>query len=133
MRNDYFKKHKKTIASDTPFRDFITDCIGSTIPLQKERDLLIEERKKQNKPYLFKYEPAINKKITETSTTIFTSPWAAATKPALKRIESPGRKKPSSTPVSTKTIAPINTYKIKGEIDANCSSKDAANSITLTS
>ena len=65
--------------------------------------------------------------------TIFTFPWAAATNPALKRMESPGRKKPSKMPVSTKTIAPISTYKKKGEIDANCSSKDAANSITLTS
>jgi len=41
--------------------------------------------------------------------TIFILPCAAATRPALKRIESPGKKKPSKIPVSTKTIAPTIT------------------------
>jgi hypothetical protein len=42
-----------------------------------------------------------------TRMTIFILPCAAATRPALKRIESPGKKKPSKMPVSTKTIAPM--------------------------
>jgi hypothetical protein len=37
---------------------------------------------------------------------IFVSSLVAATSPAAKRIESPGRKKAKSTPVSRKTIAP---------------------------
>jgi len=72
-------------------------------------------------------------KITETRMTIFTSPCAAATKPALNRIESPGRKKPNKMPVSTKIMTPISRYRKKGAIDANWVSKDAASSITLTS
>jgi len=44
--------------------------------------------------------------MTVTRIAIFTSPLAAATKPALKRIESPGKKKANRTPVSKKTIAP---------------------------
>jgi len=43
----------------------------------------------------------------ETNNKILMSPWAAATKPALNRIESPGKKKPSKMPVSTKMMAPI--------------------------
>jgi hypothetical protein len=34
-------------------------------------------------------------------------PWDAATNPALNKTESPGKKKPNSRPVSTKTIAAI--------------------------
>jgi hypothetical protein len=34
-------------------------------------------------------------------------------------MESPGRKKPSKIPVSTKIMTPISRYKKKGAIDAN--------------
>jgi len=45
--------------------------------------------------------------MTETRIKIFMFAWEAATNPALNRIESPGRKKPSKIPVSTKIITPI--------------------------
>jgi len=47
---------------------------------------------------------AIN--ITINKIRILASLCAAATKPALKRMESPGKKKPSKIPVSKKIIAP---------------------------
>jgi hypothetical protein len=41
-----------------------------------------------------------------TRNKMFVSSLVAATNPAAKRTESPGRKKAKSTPVSRKTIAP---------------------------
>jgi hypothetical protein len=51
---------------------------------------------------------------------------AAATKPALKSRESPGRKKPKSNPVSIKIIPATTTYNKKGATGDNCSSNEAA-------
>jgi hypothetical protein len=47
------------------------------------------------------------KKITNIKKTIFISSLLAATRPALNNKESPGRKKPTSNPVSIKIITPI--------------------------
>jgi len=44
--------------------------------------------------------------MMETRSRIFIFPCDAATRPALNRIESPGKKNPKSNPVSIKTIAP---------------------------
>ncbi len=37
IRNDYLKKHKKTIFDITIFREFSTKCIGDTITLQQKK------------------------------------------------------------------------------------------------
>ena len=47
--------------------------------------------------------------MAKTKKTIFISSLAAATKPALNKRESHGKKKPSKSPVSMNTIPEITT------------------------
>jgi hypothetical protein len=58
MRNNYFVTNKKTYLDDTIFREFVVHCVGETFHPDKQRKLLIESRKKQNKRYTFMYEPS---------------------------------------------------------------------------
>lgn len=57
MRNYYFTNTEKNFLDDTLFREFTTDCVGHTIQPEKQRKLLIESRKKNNKKLTFIYEP----------------------------------------------------------------------------
>lgn len=58
LRHDYFNRTNTTIYDDTLFKDFVINCIGEPADLEKERQLLIEERKKLKKKYTFSYIPA---------------------------------------------------------------------------
>lgn len=62
-RNLFFIKNNKNIFSDTIFKDFIIECIGFTQMPDREQRLLLEERKKNNKKYMFKYDPETDTKI----------------------------------------------------------------------
>lgn len=57
MRKFYFSRTKKNILDSTIFKEFNTKCIGTTIPPDRQRKLLIESRKKKNKRWTFSYEP----------------------------------------------------------------------------
>lgn len=57
MRNYYLEMNNKTILDDTIFREFVVNGIGDTIQPDRERMMLIESKKKQNKRYMFRYEP----------------------------------------------------------------------------
>jgi hypothetical protein len=63
FRNYYLETKKKTIYSDTVFQEFVIDCMGETISPDRERRLVIEIRKKLGKPYVFKYDPNVSKKV----------------------------------------------------------------------
>jgi len=64
MRKKYLKSNKQNIFDKSLFEDFVLDLQGSTIPPEKERQLIGEVRKKRNKPYFFTYEP-IKKDVKE--------------------------------------------------------------------
>jgi hypothetical protein len=68
FRSYYLKKNKKTILDDTLFSEFVINCKGPTIPVETERRLLIEQRKKEGKPYVYRYEPDYNKLNPEDNT-----------------------------------------------------------------
>ena len=61
-RRRYLKENNKTIMDDTPFQEFTVDCIGKVIPPHVEFQEKVEKRKKQNRPYVWKYKPEENKK-----------------------------------------------------------------------
>lgn len=57
-RSYYLTKNKKTIFDDTPFKDFVINCIGESITPELERKLTIEHRKKKGKKLTFSYDPS---------------------------------------------------------------------------
>jgi hypothetical protein len=67
MRNVYFMKTKKTFLDDSVFKEFVVNCVGDTMQPDRQRKLLIESRKKQNKRYTFIYEPADGIKEPESN------------------------------------------------------------------
>jgi len=67
MRNFYLSKEKKTIFDETLFRDFIIRCVGDTIMPEREKRLIIEQRKKANKKFIFSYDPSTTLKEADTN------------------------------------------------------------------
>jgi hypothetical protein len=63
----YNNNHKLNIFSESYFKDFSTDCIGSTLSPERERQKLYESQKKKGKRAFFKYEPS-EKKINRDDT-----------------------------------------------------------------
>jgi len=59
----YFSNNKKDEFDDTVFQSFITNCRGFMITQEREKRMRMEERKKQGKPLVFRYEPANNSKF----------------------------------------------------------------------
>lgn len=57
MRNEYFTKYGKTFLDDTIFKEFVTKCMGEIVTPENERMLLIEKRKKNKEPSVYRYEP----------------------------------------------------------------------------
>lgn len=57
MRDYFFRNNGKSILDDTMFKDFIVRCVGETITPEMQRKLLIDERKRKNKRYTFRYDP----------------------------------------------------------------------------
>jgi hypothetical protein len=67
MRNYYFDKTKKNIFAKSLFQDFLVECKGDTLSIKQESQQKIEMKKKQNKPYKFRYEPANGVKEPESN------------------------------------------------------------------
>ena len=57
IRNTYLLEKKKTILDNTPFKEFITTCVGETMTLQRERQIQIDKRKKKKEQLTFTYVP----------------------------------------------------------------------------
>ena len=57
IRNYYLEKYNKTIFDDTIFKEFVINCIGFTITPEKQRDLIIKERKKNRQRMVIRFEP----------------------------------------------------------------------------
>lgn len=62
MRKHYLKTNNKTVLDDTPFQSFVITCTGPVITPFQMMNEKVEKRKKQNKPYVWKYIPSANKK-----------------------------------------------------------------------
>ena len=58
LRNEYFTKNKKNIFHDTPFAEFLINCIGDTIPPATEKRIRIDKNKAKGKQYVFRYDPS---------------------------------------------------------------------------
>ena len=58
-RNKYLKKNNLNILDDTPFKEFIIDCIGETISSDRKFRLLIAENIKLKKRIKFIYDPTL--------------------------------------------------------------------------
>jgi ASC-1-like (ASCH) protein len=56
-KNKYLRDYKKTYLDDTVFKEFGTDCVGEVISAEKEKMLLIEKRKKNKEPLVYRYDP----------------------------------------------------------------------------
>ena len=61
-RDTFLTTIKKTILDDTIFSEYVYNCIGDTITVEKERMILIEKRKKNKEPAIYRYEPKDGKK-----------------------------------------------------------------------
>lgn len=72
FRKYYFKSTKKSIFDNTPFEDFSLEYKGNTLSPEKIRQTIGEQRKKNNKPFIFAYEPNTNNK-KEISNYIFSN------------------------------------------------------------
>ena len=68
MRNTYLGD-KKTILDNTPFREFITTCMGETNTLQRERQIEIDRKRKTKEMISFNYNPTeeSSKQLVEKS------------------------------------------------------------------
>lgn len=57
-RNEYLKKHNKTIFDNTVFKEFVLTCIGKTYSLNMEKKQIIKNRKKLGKRIVIRYDPS---------------------------------------------------------------------------
>ncbi len=60
IRNVYFSKNNLTNYDESIFQDFIIDTLGISISPEKERQIIGELRKKNNKPFMYAYDPILN-------------------------------------------------------------------------
>lgn len=67
-RNQFLKRHKKTILDDTPFREFRLTCMGETMDQSRKFRLSIAEKIKKRQRIKFRYDPtAKNEKFVPGS------------------------------------------------------------------
>ena len=64
IREYYLKKNNKNMLSESIFKDFVLECKGHVMTPEKERALLIENRKKKNQRPIYAYDPSDGKKDT---------------------------------------------------------------------
>ena len=57
IRNYYLQSREKKILDDSPFKEFVIECIGETKTLQRERQIEIDRRRKNKEPISFSYVP----------------------------------------------------------------------------
>lgn len=74
IRNTYFKLHTdKNVFSDSLFKEFSIECVGTTLSPELERKQLIEHRKKTGKKLTFVYEPTGNQKNPSEESYLFSN------------------------------------------------------------
>jgi hypothetical protein len=56
-RNKYLKTYRKTFLDNSIFKEFVINCIGESVTPEKERMILIEKRKKNKEPLVYRYDP----------------------------------------------------------------------------
>ena len=56
-RNDYLKRHNKTILDNTPFQEFRINCMGDTMDTARKYRLMIAEKIANKQRPNFKYDP----------------------------------------------------------------------------
>lgn len=61
FRKYYLSEEKKTLYDDTIFEGFVVECKGETIHPDREKRMLIQVRKKQGKPAIYRYESGVSK------------------------------------------------------------------------
>ena len=61
-RNEFLKRHKKSILDDTPFREFRISCMGETIDQSRKFFLSVAEKIKNKQRIRFRYDPNANNK-----------------------------------------------------------------------
>jgi hypothetical protein len=67
VRNSYLKENNKKFTDNTIFKEFHSKCVGDTISPERQRMLILNERKKKNKRLTFRYEPAHGVQEPETT------------------------------------------------------------------
>ena len=65
FRKHYFTKTKQTLYDDTIYEGFVINCKGETISPEREKRLLIQQRKKSGKHGIYRYEAGISKHPTQ--------------------------------------------------------------------
>jgi hypothetical protein len=63
FKKNYFTKNNKDEFDNTIFQSFITNCKGYMIAPEREKRIRMEERKKQGKALVFRYEPSNTNKF----------------------------------------------------------------------
>lgn len=58
MRNEFLTTTRRNFLDDTPFKDFVINCIGDEITADKQMRMRIESRKQKKKPLVHRYIPA---------------------------------------------------------------------------
>ena len=56
-RNEYLKKHNKTVMDDTIFREFQINCLGKAIDSRRQHFLDMTRKRDQGKQALYRYNP----------------------------------------------------------------------------
>lgn len=64
FRKYYLSQNNQTLYDDTIFEGFVVECKGETIPPDREKRMLIQARKKQGKPAIYRYDPGVSKPPT---------------------------------------------------------------------
>lgn len=57
IRHFYFSRNKKNLLDDTLFKSFIPDCMGESMDPMREASLIREQKYKQGKMVMYKYDP----------------------------------------------------------------------------
>lgn len=68
-KNYYLKINKKNILDNTPFRDFIVDCMGHSVDPERERLIKYETRRNKGKKSYFMFDPSKDVKTTDINYT----------------------------------------------------------------
>jgi hypothetical protein len=58
FRNYYFQKKKISLYDESIFQGFVVECIGESIPPDRESRLVMKARRKLGKPVKWRYEPS---------------------------------------------------------------------------
>lgn len=57
LKNKYLKDNRKTFVDKSIFAEFNTECVGEGLTPEKEKMFLIEKRKKNKEPLVYRYDP----------------------------------------------------------------------------